>query len=150
MKPIWKPKYSVMLSLVVTYLSGAALLAGMFTMPLLLEQLLLPGEYYRSYAPVLVTFYACCPAGWAAIIALLKLLHNIRAGRVFIWQNITLLRLLSWCFVFVALVSLAAVYWDLLMFIFVVAAGFLAIILRVVKNVMAEATRLREESDLTI
>jgi hypothetical protein len=159
MKPIWKPNYSVTLSLVVTCLSAALLLLAMIFARSLIGQLLgadpratMGAGYYENWLAQKLTiiFYACCPAGWAAIASLLKLLHNIRAGKIFTRQNVKLLRLLSWCFVFVALVSLAAMYWDLLMCIFFVAAGFLAVILRVVKNVMAEATALREESDLTI
>jgi len=139
-----------MLSLAATYLAGAALSAGMFLLPWLLRPA--NAYYYLDtwYKPMLLVFYTCCPAGWAAIASLLKLLLNIRTGSVFTRQNVRLLRLLSWCFVFVALVSLAAFYWIPPLLVIFVAAGFLAIILRVVKNVMAEATILREENDLTI
>ena len=140
-----------MLSLAVTYLAAAALLALMFALPAFLRWYL---AQYSLELPamkvVLAVFYACCPAGWAAVISLLRLLHNIRARQVFTKRNVALLRLLSWCFVFTALVCLAAAYWYPTMAALFVAAGFLAVILRVVKNVMAEATRLREESDLTI
>ena len=154
MKQLWKPKQSVTLSLVVTYLAGAALLALMAAMPWLLN-LLTPRYGYGRMAAyhlyyLMWIFYACCPAGWAAIVSLLKLLHNIRAGKVFTRQNVKLLRLLSWCFIFVTLIAIPATVVDYYCGIVFVAAGFLAIILRVVKNVIAEAALLREENDLTI
>ena len=148
MKQLWTPRHSITLSLIATYLAAASLLASMIFAQALIEQLLgLPAPWARGLAWV---FYACCPAGWAAIGSLLKLLHNLRAGRVFVRQNVQLLRLLSWCFVFVAVVSFAAVYWFPSLLIVGIAAGFLGLILRVVKNVIAQATQLREENDLTI
>ena len=156
MKRLWKPGYSVTLSLVVTYLAGAALLALMLAMPWLARYFV---EYYLGRPaqgmmwqmnPLAFIFWACCPAGWAAIISLLKLLHNIRKGEVFTRRNVKLLRLLSWCFVFVALVSVYATYIYIPCALVFAAAGFLAILLRVVKNVMEQATIMREEQDLTI
>ena len=153
MKRLWKPNHSVTLSLVVTYLAGAALLAlmiyaptvlrGMFNMPFFLNKMI-------------IIFYACCPAGWTAIVSLLLLLHNIRKGEVFTRRNVKLLRLISWCFVFVALATLypfivernLAIFTPILFITF--AAAFLAILVRVVKNVMEQATIMREEQELTI
>jgi len=145
MKKLWKPSHSVTLSLVVTYLAGAALLALMVAM------LWLARFYFTFYLTRLwVIFYACCPAGWAAIISLLKLLHNIRRGEVFTRRNVKFLRIISWCFVFTALVSVYATYVYNPCAIVFAAAGFLAILLRVVKNVMEQATIMREEQELTI
>jgi len=156
MKKLWNPSHSVTLSLAVTYLAGAALLAAMFV---LVPNLLRAWQGVYSYNgivsidwmnPLGLIFYACCPAGWMAIILLLKLLHNIRKGNVFMRQNIKLLRLLSWCFVFTALASIYATYIYFPCALIFAAASFLAIILRVVKNVMEQATLMREEQELTI
>jgi uncharacterized membrane protein AbrB (regulator of aidB expression) len=142
MKRLWKPKQSVTLSLVVTYLAGAALLAAMYYVPFILTWWI-PGS-------LVIVFLACCPAGWAAIVSLLKLLHNIRRGEVFTRRNVKLLRLLSWCFVFTALAAAYATYVYYPCAVIFAAAGFLAILLRVVKNVMEQATIMREEQELTI
>jgi len=150
MKRLWNPKHSVTLSLVVTYLAGAALLAMMlFFVPNLL------GTCHRAgatgwYIELLYLFYICCPAGWAAIVSLLMLLHNIRKGDVFTRRNVKLLRILSWCFTFTALVSVYATLIDYLCVIILAGSGILAVILRVVKNVMEQATIMREEQELTI
>ena len=153
MKRLWKPNHSVMLSLVVTYLAGAAMLAMMCTAPAILRAMFNMDFFVNK---VIIIFYACCPAGWAAIVSLLMLLHNIRGGKVFTRRNVRLLRLISWCFVFTALASLypfavernLAIFTPLLIITF--AAAFLAVILRVVKNVMEQATIMREEQELTI
>jgi len=147
MKRFWKPGYSVTLSLVVTYLAGAVLLALMFTAPSVLRGIFNMDFFVNK---VIVIFYACCPAGCAAIVSLLMLLHNIRGGKVFTRRNVKLLRLISWCFVFVALVSVYATYIYYPCALILAAAGFLAVILRVVKNVMEQATHMKEEQELTI
>ena len=154
MKRLWKPNHSVTLSLVVTYLAGAALLALMICMPTLIGLWQRSLSNYRIVGMQLMNmqrlFYICCPAGWAAIVSLLLLLHNIRRGEVFTRRNVKLLRLLSWCFVFVALASVYAVYIYYPCALIFAAASFLFVILRVVKNVMEQATLMREEQELTI
>jgi len=148
MKRLWKPGHSVVLSLVMTYIAGAALLALMLTAPAIIRSIsMLPK--FLNVIPVI--FYGCCPAGWLAIISLLKLLHNIRKGLVFTKQNVRMLRILSWCFIFVTLVTLGTLYFSYLPMLYIaLASGFMAVILRVVKNVMEQATIMREEQELTI
>jgi len=152
MKKLWKPGHSVTLSLVVTYIAAAGLLAAMICLPSLMRLWFLSGSYpgLHPLSSLQILFYVCCPAGWAAIISLLKLLHNICKEQVFTRQNIKLLRLLSWCFVFTALASVFATYIYYPCVLIFAAASFMAIILRVVKNVMEQATIMREEQELTI
>jgi len=148
MKRLWRPGHSVTLSLVVTYFGAVFLLAMMFTAPAVLRAIDDDPAFLRVMA---ILFYCCCPAGWAAAAALLRLLHNIRGGRVFTRQNVKMLRLLSWCFIFVTLASLGATFTTYLPMLYVfLASGFMAVILRVVKNVMEQATIMREEQELTI
>ena len=148
MKRLWKPAHSVTLSLAVTYLGAAFLLLLMFTAPAILRTIDSDPKFLQVMS---ILFYCCCPAGGLAIASLLRLLHNIRKDRVFTRQNVKMLRLLSWCFIFVALVSLAATFTMYLPMLYILlASGFLAVILRVVKNVMEQATIMREEQELTI
>jgi len=153
-KKIWRPAHSVTLSLAMTYLAGACLLALMAGTPWLLPLL------HRSYGSdvasdlllgnLLTAFYICCPAGWIAIVSLIRLLHNIRKDKIFTRQNVKMLRIISWCFAFTALASVYATYIYYPCALIFAAASFLFLILRVVKNVMEQATLLREENDLTI
>jgi len=148
MKRLWSPKHSVMLSLVMTCLGAAFLLLLMFTAPAILRTIDDDPTFLRVMT---VIFYGCCPAGWLAIASLLKLLLNIRRGLVFTRENVSMLRILSWCFIFVTLVSLGAFVTMYLPMLYVfLGSGFMAVILRVVKNVMEEAAIMREEQELTI
>ena len=102
------------------------------------------------YLPLLVTLYCAVPFGVVALVCLDKLLCNIRKEQSFIMQNVTLLRIISYCcfgevFVFVYITILkpfAAVV--------MIACAFMGLILRVVKNVFEQAVRIREENDFTI
>ena len=148
MKKLWKPGHSVMLSLVTTCVGAGFLLLLMFTAPAVLKTIDDDPLFLRVMTAI---FYGCCPAGWLAIAALLKLLHNIRKGLVFTRENVRMLRILSWCFIFVTLVSLGAFVTMYLPMLYVfLGSGFMAVILRVVKNVMEQATIMREEQELTI
>jgi hypothetical protein len=69
---------------------------------------------------------------------------------IFIPPNVKYLRRISWCCIVVSLITLAAgvLY---IPYVFVsVAAGFMGLMLRVVKNVMENAVQLKEENELTI
>ena len=102
------------------------------------------------YLPVLITLYCAVPFGVTALVCLDILLRNIRKEQPFIEQNVMMLRAISYCcfaeavvFVYLALLKPFAV-------VIIIAAGFMGLILRVVKNVFEEAVRIREENDYTI
>ncbi len=109
----------------------------------------------KSY--VIGPFYAVVPAGYAALICLDKLLINIKWHRVFVSANVKLLRILSWACVYAATVGFISFIVILLkdfMFetMFILSAGefFVALIVRVVKNVFEKAIEIKEENDLTV
>lgn len=102
------------------------------------------------YFPVLITLYCAVPFAVAALVCLDVLLRNIRKEQPFIAQNVTMLRIISYCcfaevavFVYLALLKPFAV-------VIIIASGFMGLILRVVKNVFEQAVRIREENDFTI
>ena len=94
------------------------------------------------------------PTGLIAAVALWKLyrlLANIGAAQVFVPQNVSILRALSWCCIAAGLVLLAgAVFFWVPFILLSAAAAFVGLILRVVKNVFAEAVRIKAENDFTI
>ncbi len=99
---------------------------------------------------VLLAFYLCCPAAWAALICILRLMTNIIRENIFTAKTVFSMRLLSWCCGYVALVCLIfGFYWAPLL-AFSLGAAFLTLILRVLKSVMARATELKNENELTI
>ena len=78
------------------------------------------------------------------------LLASIGRGDVFCAQNARSLRIISWCCIAAGLVYLAGGAWDAYLLILAAAAGFVGLILRVLKNVFEEAVRIKEENDYTI
>ena len=71
-------------------------------------------------------------------------------GIIFDDRNVSLLRLLSWCCVAASLITIVAGHFYLPFFIVGVAAGFFAVILRVIKNVFRAAIDIKTENELTI
>lgn len=109
----------------------------------------------KSY--IIGPFYAVVPAGYFALVCLDKLLINIKKDIVFDKSNIKLLSIISYACFFASLVGLAAFVFILIedfMFetMLVLSAGefFMALVVRVVKNVFQKAIEIKEENDLTI
>ncbi len=99
---------------------------------------------------MLTAFYVCCPAAWFALIFIMKILKNILSETVFTKDTVSYLRRLSWCCGFVAVVcAIAGLFYKPLL-IFALGAAFMMLILRVLKNVMAKATEIKNENELTI
>lgn len=94
---------------------------------------------YTGIAPATVLLYS-----------LHKLLKHISGGMVFIAENVELLRHISWsCFAGAAVCLISTLYyipWLLLG----IAAAFMGLIVRVVKNVVAQAVALQDEVDQTV
>ena len=100
---------------------------------------------------LLGTMYLCSIPAYVTLWDLRRLLRNMGREQVFVPQNVASLRRISWCCVLVALVCLVAavVEWPSLGIV-TLAAGFMALIVRVVKNVFDEAITMKDELDLTV
>lgn len=98
----------------------------------------------------LATIYAgSIPAAYL-LYNLLMLLRRIQAGQVFIAGNVEHLRRISWsCFLGAGIAFVSVFYYLPWLFVFV-AAAFMGLIVRVVKNVVAQAVALQDEVDYTI
>ncbi|HNX29560.1 MAG TPA: DUF2975 domain-containing protein [Syntrophomonadaceae bacterium] len=98
----------------------------------------------------LVTIYiGAIPAGYL-LYNLFYLLRRIEAGQIFITKNVECLRRISWsCFVGAGIALISGAYYLSWLFVFV-AAAFMGLIVRVVKNVVAQAVALKDEADYTI
>ena len=99
---------------------------------------------------ILVAFYICCVPAWTALVSIAKLMKNIMAEEVFTENTVFLIRLLSWCCAAVSFVCLiAGVIYTPLWFV-TLGAAFMMLILRVLKSVIAKATEIKNENELTI
>jgi hypothetical protein len=98
----------------------------------------------------LITIYTgCIPAG-ALLVCLYILLNHINAGNVFIKENTACLRYISWCCFAGAAISFASALYYVPWLAIGVAAAFMGLIVRVVKNIVAKAVSLQDDADYTI
>ncbi len=98
----------------------------------------------------LVSTYTACVPATMALYGLYRLLDNIEKGDVFIQTNVKILRMLSWACILAAAICLVSAVYYLPFLILAVAAGFVGLILRVVKNVFAQAVEIKNDNDFTI
>ena len=85
-----------------------------------------------------------------ALWELKTLLANISKQELFTERNTKCVRVISWCCFGLAAVFAVLSFWRLLALLVAIIAAFVGLILRVVKNMLATATELREENDFTI
>lgn len=78
------------------------------------------------------------------------LLLRVRKGLVFTTRSVALIRSISWGCIILSLLFVVGQIFHPLMFVLALAAIFLGICLRVVKNVIEEATAIKAENDFTI
>lgn len=149
---MWNDKRSLMLSKLCCLLFGLALAAALAGGPWLVDWLdsVSINVTSENRPWFLATLYTGGAVAAALLWWLYRLLHNISAGLVFVPGNAALLRAISWaCFAGAAICLLSALYylpWGLVG----LAAAFVGLIVRVVKNVIAQAITLKEENDYTI
>lgn len=148
---MWTPEKSAKLSLVLTdFIFLLSIIIGIF-LPFLAGRYIEITGKSQALKTVLVTVsYFCLPFAFILLLALRHLLKNILRSKVFIYENVKLLRILSWCCVAVALITVISGYFYLPFYIIGTAAGFFALILRVIKNIFCTAIEIKNENELTI
>lgn len=151
-------KTSINISLAVAGVFMAACVVAAFIMPPLVEMLInLPDNIGNrgDITPfgrglVLVMAYLMLAILILADALMIMLLVRVRKGLVFTQRSIALIRGISWCcFMICAVFAVLGIYFQL-SFILAFFAIFLGISLRVVKNVIEEATEIKSENDLTV
>ena len=148
---------STAISLVLAYIAFAGIVAVAATLPFIVEHYItyLNTAYMKRYISALIVIYsALVPVGVADAL-LIRLLKKVKRLQVFTPQAVALLRGISWC-CFVECILLATVgnllfapFGPIITSVAAVAA-FLGIVLRVVKNVIEQATAIKTENDFTI
>ena len=109
-------------------------------------------RFLGLYGPTALTagFYLCVPVVAYALYCIEKLIHNILRNQVFISENVRFVRQLRWCRALVSLICIPVTVFYLPLIFMVVIMAFLALVVSVVKNVLAAAVEIREENDLTV
>ena len=105
---------------------------------------------WQICAAIMITYYLCVPAVFYALWCIEKLLNNILRDTVFISANVRYIRRIRWCCAAVSLICTPAAFLYQPLLFLVVIMGFLAMVVSVVKNLIAAAVELREENDLTV
>lgn len=144
-----KSAISAKITLVITYIFCALL----FVLNILASPLLhwFFGENrIETIKIVLYSFYICSLPAWVALISILKLMKNVISENIFISKTVLYIKTLSYCCGFVACVCFITGIGYLPMMIFSLGAAFMMLILRVLKNVLAKATEIKNENELTI
>ena len=146
-----KEKRSIAITSVLIKIAIVLCAAALFLMPYaakMYEQISFQRD--NVTVPLLITFYVCAAFGFVILFVLNKLIKNIGSEKVFIDENVKLLKILSYCCFAIAVVTLIFARFRILVFVITFAAAFIGLILRVIKNCFTEAIRLREENDFTL
>lgn len=148
----WNEDKSVKLSKICVYLCMVIFAGVCIGAPWLFRYLVIEvqGEPWQLVPMFLTTVYLGAVPAAAALWDVRKMLLNIGHGEVFEKKNVQILRRLSWYCIAAGGICLVSMLYYPPFLMFAIAAFFIGLILRVVKNVFAEAVRLKEENDYTI
>lgn len=154
---MWNKEKSVTLSIIVCFIFLAVLTVGLFLGPWAVGKWF---SVYRGFSELstlkhLLTlfawcFYPCSLFAYTTLYSLIRLLFNIQKREIFITQNVKYLRRISWCCFIVAFITLIGSIFYIPFSFIAIAAAFLGLMLRIVKNVMQNAVEIKAENELTI
>ena len=95
-------------------------------------------------------FYLCVPVALFALWNMDRLVGNVLKKQVFVVENVSFIRRIRWCCAGVSGLCIVPAWYYPPLWLMVVIMAFLALVVSLVKNVMAAAVELREENDLTV
>ena len=147
----WQQDKSIKLSRFCVYCFTVVLVAICIFAPYIFTLLInARGESLTKLPMFLISVYTSAIPAAAVLFGLHKLLKNIDDDKVFIQENVSILRRLSWyCIIAGAIYGISILYY-LPFLILCIPIAFIGLILRVVKNIFAEAVRIKNENDYTI
>ena len=94
--------------------------------------------------------YGCSIPAWITLGSLWRLLARLGKGQVYVEKNVADIRRTCWCCWVVAVVCLLGTGFYLILLVFAAAAAFMGLIVRIVKNILAQAVAMKDELDFTI
>jgi hypothetical protein len=149
---MWNNKKSIALSKLCIFLFMILLFVTAFFAPWITRWFLgFSRTVLKGSEPFFITtiYTGFVPTAYL-LYSLFRLLRRIEEEQVFIIENVEMLRRISWsCFAGASLSFISSFYY--LPWVFVaVAAAFMGLIVRVVKNVVAKAVELQNEVDYTV
>ena len=149
---MWNGKKSISLSKFCVLIFTAMLIGTALSAPWLVRRFLdfSRADLVGTEAFFLSTIYSGSVPAAVLLFCLYRLLHHIEIDQVFITTNVEYLRRISWsCFAGAIICSVSILYYFPWIFV-AVAAAFMGLIVRVIKNIIAQAVELKNESEFTI
>lgn len=149
---MWDDKKSIFLSRTCVKIFMALYGAALITAPFLVGKYVELRQMDRSFMvpALLITLYLCALPAGKLLWDLHRLLFNISRDKVFIDDNVALLRSISWCCIAAGLICLFSCFYYIIFLFLAIAAAFFGLIIRVVKNIIRQAVLLKDENDFTI
>lgn len=95
-------------------------------------------------------FYACSPSAAITLVYTFKFLKNLERGEVFTEKTVKYLKILSYACLSVVPLSIPLCFFFLAGFPIPAAAGFMWLILRIIKNAFEYGSEIKNENDLTV
>lgn len=95
-------------------------------------------------------FYGCTPSAALTLAYLFKFLFSIKKGELFCDKTVKYIKILSYTCLSVIPLSLPLCYYFLAGFPIPMAAGFMWLFFRVLKNAFERASEIKNENDLTV
>lgn len=149
---------SLNLSMVLSALFLAVCTVGLFVLPMLTGVLIKMHDSVGTYGGIsesekiiiLILAYFLLGTFIFADVILFTILHRVKIGKVFTPITVSLIRGVSYCCFIVGLLFAILGIYFILAFPVAFAAILLGLSLRVVKNVMEEATEIKNENELTV
>lgn len=148
---MWTYFRSLTLTRIVTVIFMLLLIIGLIFLPAIVRDYLrISGKPDSLYTGLLIVLYASAVPAAALLGCLWRLLENMAHKKVFTRENTKLLRVLSWCCFLISLIYAVFCYQYVMAVIISVAAAFIGLILRVIKNVFEQAYEIKTENDFTV
>ena len=143
--------FSCRITLILCYIMLTFMLALTIGLPYIWQILI---AIFKSssehYIYSLCLLYPACILGIITCILMIKLMHKVKSEQVFTDSSVSIIRGISWCCIAVSPLFFALGFQFYIMFAAAFLTAFLGLMVRVVKNVIEEATFLKQENDLTV
>jgi hypothetical protein len=149
---MWNDRKSIVLSKICVLIFLILLVALAVTAPPITDRLISSSrsDLGGTKAYFMLTVYSgIIPAG-ILLVSLYRLLERMTRGQVFIAKNVSSLRRISWCCFTGAIICLISGLYYFPWALVGVAAAFMGLIVRVVRNAFARAVSLQDDADYTI
>lgn len=138
-------KASTILSLILSGVFFVAILFGAFIMPGFVRLIM---GWVKPI--ILILGYLVLLVALIADVLMFFLLLRVKNELVFTSKSVSIIRAVSYCAFLIGILFIALGYFFKIAFVVSVAAVFLGLCLRVVKNVIEKACEIKDENDLTV